>query len=138
MNCKLLAERLKSARHAMNLTQRQLAEKCHMLQQTVANYECAKIKRLSRSALKRFAEALEVDADWLADGALKRRTLFAERLRSTRNALGFSRAKLAGMVYMSADGILHYERRGCYPPPETLKRLAEALNVGESWLTGND
>lgn len=64
--------------------------------------------------------------------------LLAERLKSARKRAGLSQVELAEKVYMSTSGLAGYEQGRSRPSPESLRRLAEALNVSETWLSGND
>lgn len=65
-----------------------------------------------------------------------RRTPIGERLFSTRRARGLSQEELGQKVHISKRMIAHYESAQGDPTIETLKKLAVALNVTVSYLTG--
>lgn len=64
------------------------------------------------------------------------RELLAARLETARKRAGLSRFDLAEMIDVTPSAIAGYELRRYTPSPETLKLLAEALNVSADWLTG--
>ena len=57
-----------------------------------------------------------------------------EKLKSARLALNLSQIELAEKVGITERSIYNYEQTGIYPKPQTLKKLAEALNVTVSYL----
>jgi transcriptional regulator with XRE-family HTH domain len=64
------------------------------------------------------------------------RTPVGERLFKTRRARGLSQEELGEKVNLSKRMIAHYESAEGDPTIETLKKLADALNVTISYLTG--
>lgn len=64
------------------------------------------------------------------------RTPVGERLFNTRRARGLSQEELGKRVNISKRMIAHYESAEGDPTIETLKKLAEALSVTVSYLTG--
>jgi transcriptional regulator with XRE-family HTH domain len=59
-----------------------------------------------------------------------------ERLRALRHAARLSRGRLAREAGLSAGAIGYIERGRSKPRPETVRRLAVALGVGERRLLG--
>lgn len=60
-------ERLRAARKRSGLTQAQLAEKCQVSQPSIAYLENPANKATGSEFTTRFARALDVSVDWLAD-----------------------------------------------------------------------
>ena len=64
------------------------------------------------------------------------RKVFIENLRRHRNMKRFSQAKLAEMSGISLSGYAQIEYGKVWPAPETLTRIAKALEVDVSELHG--
>jgi transcriptional regulator with XRE-family HTH domain len=65
-----------------------------------------------------------------------KRTPVGERLFKTRRARGFSQEELGKKINISKRMIAHYESADGDPTIETLKKMADALSVTVSYLTG--
>ena len=63
-----LAERIKEARQAAQLTQQQLADACGISMQAVSHWEQGRSKEITASNLFHLADVLRVDPRWLATG----------------------------------------------------------------------
>lgn len=62
------------------------------------------------------------------------RKFFAKRLKEARMARGYTQGKLAGMCGLPANAIGKYETEVIIPSIETLKKLAEALEVSTDYF----
>ena len=60
---------------------------------------------------------------------------FAKRLKECRKAAGLTQAELAKKANMAPSVIARYETAGSLPRPETVERLAAALDVIPEALT---
>lgn len=65
------------------------------------------------------------------------RILFSDRLKSARNAVGYSQKKLAEKLFISQQAYAKYETGAATPNPETLLNIANILNVSVDYLLGN-
>lgn len=63
-----LAERIRTAREAAKLTQRQVADACGLSTQAVSAWERGESKTITGPHLFQLADTLKVDARWLATG----------------------------------------------------------------------
>ena len=61
---------------------------------------------------------------------------FRERLRLARSRARLTQTELANKIGVSQVLISQYEMARSHPSFETLKLLAEALNVSADWLIG--
>jgi transcriptional regulator with XRE-family HTH domain len=62
--------------------------------------------------------------------------LFRERLRAARDMRGWNQGELAGAAKMPQTSIAHLESGSRKPSFDTLRRLAEALEVTTDYLLG--
>ena len=63
---------------------------------------------------------------------------FGERLMNARVAMNLQRKELAEKAGIAERSIYNYELQGMHPQAQTVKRLAEVLNVTTSYLLGDD
>lgn len=66
--------------------------------------------------------------------AMEYRELFAKRLKEARVARGFTQDRLAQLSGVHANAIAKYETMVIIPSVETLKKLAEALEVSADYF----
>ena len=64
--------------------------------------------------------------------------MFCERLKKMRIEKNLTQTEIAKMIYISQPAYSKYEMGTASPNPETLKKLAEVLNVSVDYLIGND
>ena len=64
--------------------------------------------------------------------------MFCERLKKMRIEKNLTQTDIAKMIYISQPAYSKYEMGTASPNPETLKKLAEVLNVSVDYLIGND
>lgn len=140
---KMLGRRLRRARMAEGLTQKDVAEKIRVNQAQVSGWETGRsepneshLKRLARllgdlSAPKRQrAEANEAEVEAEDDGEDNVSNAFGEWLRDTRKAAGLSRHELSDAAGVSWMAIRNIEAGKTQNPQEkTRKRLEKALNA---------
>ena len=69
-------------------------------------------------------------------GELKPSEIFMERLRRARELRGLSQSGLAGRAGMPPSSIAHFETGTRKPSFDTLRRLANALEVTTDYLLG--
>lgn len=62
--------------------------------------------------------------------------IFQKRLRQARDLRGYSQAELGALAGMPASSIAHFETGNRKPSFDTLRRLANALNVTTDYLIG--
>lgn len=55
--------------------------------------------------------------------------MFQEKLKNARSAAGLTQKEIAKMLYISQQAYAKYETGAASPNPETLKRIAEILQV---------
>lgn len=68
-----------------------------------------------------------------------KRRAFGVRVRTERERLGLTTAKLGEKIGLSENSITQYETGRAVPRPERLEALAMALGVGSHWLlTGSE
>ena len=68
MHAKTIGDRLLQARQAANLTQDQLAARCHISRSLISQWENGIVQEISASKLYAAARALHVSLDWLLEG----------------------------------------------------------------------
>ncbi|MFT3809969.1 MAG: helix-turn-helix transcriptional regulator [Micropepsaceae bacterium] len=62
--------------------------------------------------------------------------IFQKRLRQARDLRGHSQAELGALAGMPASSVAHFEAGNRKPSFDTLRRLANALNVTTDYLIG--
>lgn len=156
-----IADRLKKARAARELSFRALGSLCELDGHTIGNIE-RRAAEPSISTVECIAAALGVSACWLAfgtegrdpfrsripkherlnampriKGPLPFDRLFlgcAERLRGRREAFGISLRQLAAKSGVSHQLIMNVEKGKQAPRVDSVHRLAVALDVAPCWL----
>lgn len=63
---------------------------------------------------------------------------FSSRLKEARERSGYSQKALAAKLFISQQAYAHYETGKSSPNPETLKRIAEVLEVSSDYLLSCD
>src|SRR4051812_24916707 len=63
-------------------------------------------------------------------------TVFADRLRTTREKKGLSQTDLAGKAGLQPSAVSHFETGRRAPSFDNLRRLADALDVSIDYLMG--
>ena len=96
---------------------------------------------------RKIAEALHIDANWLAgcdvpmtpiDMDKKRGVMFAQRLREALQNKGMRPSTLAYRLELDRSTISNYMNGKYRPKREMHERIAEILNVNPDWLAGYD
>lgn len=60
-----MAERIKSRRLALKMTQEELAEKLGVQKSAIAKYENGRVRNIKRSMIEKMSDVLECDPAWL-------------------------------------------------------------------------
>lgn len=141
---KMLGRRIRRARMAEGLTQRQVAEKIRVNQAQVSSWETGRaepneghLKRMAKllgdlsAPKKKRSESLESEAEIEAeDDGDNVTNAFGEWLRDTRKAAGLSRHELSETSGVSWMAIRNIEAGNTQNPQDkTRKRLETALNA---------
>ena len=66
--------------------------------------------------------------------AMEFRKFFAKRLKEARMARGYTQVRLSEMCGLPSNGVAKYETEVIIPSIETLKKLAEALEVSADYF----
>lgn len=63
--------------------------------------------------------------------------MFNKRLKELRLSLKLSQRELAEQIFVSQQALAKWENGSATPNPDTIKKLAEILNVSTDYLLGN-
>lgn len=135
-----IGERIKNYRHLRNLTQQELGEKIGVHKATINKYETGIIENIGILTLQKIADALDVDVDQLVLGNKTYKTVHtsnvSERLKEALSKKNMKLTELAERTGTYKGTISHYIAGSYEPKHNTLIKLANALDVTVSWLSG--
>lgn len=129
-----IAEQIRNIRQSKGLTQKQLAEKAGLLEETIRKYELGKIKPKFEN-LNKIAFALDVHPNQLVSEYIEPLYDFVERSSVSNNLVRIRKEKHIGQKQLSrltgfSDRTIQgFEYGKCKPKIESLVKLSKALNV---------
>ena len=142
------ALRLIQRRSEKGWSQNTLARQCDIAPAQISRYESGAIHPDVRT-MGKLAAALDVDVFWLINGNHNEASTqgmsegapfgaFIERLVRKRTEKKWSQNMLAQRSGVAPAQLCRYENGKNYPNTHTLEKLAKALDVAVTWLTGKD
>ena len=132
----VFAEQLKTLRKKNSLTQKELAEKVGVKQNSYANWENGK-REPNIEMLVRIADYFDVSLDYLLGGKMKNITEeFSLCLKKLRMKRKLSQKQIAEELKISQQQYSKWEGGIITPNAETLVRLADYFDVSVDYLLG--
>ena len=132
----VFAEQLKTLRKKNSLTQKELAEKVGVKQNSYANWENGN-REPNIEMLVRIADYFDVSLDYLLGGKMKNITEeFSLCLKKLRMKRKLSQKQIAEELKISQQQYSKWEGGIITPNAETLVRLADYLDVSVDYLLG--
>ncbi|KST96264.1 helix-turn-helix domain-containing protein [Lactococcus lactis] len=132
----VFAEQLKTLRKKNSLTQKELAEKVGVKQNSYANWENGN-REPNIEMLVRIADYFDVSLDYLLGGKMKNITEeFSLCLKKLRMKRKLSQKQIAEELKISQQQYSKWEGGIITPNAETLVRLADYFDVSVDYLLG--
>ncbi|WKG34822.1 helix-turn-helix domain-containing protein [Lactococcus lactis] len=132
----VFAEQLKTLRKKNSLTQKELAEKVGVKQNSYANWENGN-REPNIEMLVRIADYFDVSLDYLLGGKMKNITEeFSLCLKKLRMKIKLSQKQIAEELKISQQQYSKWEGGIITPNAETLVRLADYFDVSVDYLLG--
>lgn len=132
----VFAEQLKTLRKKNSLTQKELAEKVGVKQNSYANWENGN-REPNIEMLVRIADYFDVSLDYLLGGKMKNITEeFSLCLKKLRMKRKLSQKQIAEELKISQQQYSKWEGGIITPNVETLVRLADYFDVSVDYLLG--
>ncbi len=131
-------ERIKEARLAAHLTQKELAEKVGVKFSAIHKYEAGIVVNLKRETIDALARALNVKPSWLLCLDLDDNFdpfIIGKQISRIREYRGISQERLASALETDVQTIQRYERGLGLNSPGQLDRIAQVLNCSIGMLT---
>ena len=140
-----VGDRLREARRALGLTQRQFASALSYSTVMIGYMETRR-RQPTDAFLHQVADTFQIRFEWLAHGKgnmggpgmtvqATEKDQLADRVRAVRLKFGLSQGQFAAVLQCSAAHISGLESKRHRPSEAFLKRIAETFRVSYEWLT---
>lgn len=128
-----IGQKIKATRKNAGLTQKELAQKMGLSFQSIAQWE-NDLRKPKIETLKKIADALECPIDTFTtddfDEEIPPPALISKKIHDCRTAAGLTQQELAEKIGLDGATIGKYERGILRPKSETLKKIADVLEIG--------
>lgn len=132
---RICGQKIRELREGRGYSLQDLAQKARVSVSYLSEIERG-TKRPSLKTLERIAQALNIPRDQLVEAGDGRGLELGQRVRLFRERAGLSLTEFAAKVGISPSYLSEIERGNVYPAVDTIKKLAEGLQVPLSSLWG--